>query len=248
MSSHIVRFSTMVTDISVYGRAVDSRVADRAQLRFQVSRWGREWDTTHETVKVAIASVMETLDRLQLDHPRALGDPSISQICQRSWIDDIGVAYSESADVSVFFNDFQVMTAWILMQPNEMFRNHTIDWSLSQAVRDEISIALSVQAVRDARRKAEIFATAAGLAITGMQTLEDPYTTESEQPGLLDTTEYSAVLDDSSSEIIIAPTTITTEVRIVAHFSAEPESEHTKYTQSAQFAQAHRPGASFFDS
>ena len=237
----------MVTDISVYGRAVDIRVADRAQLRFQISRWGREWDTTHETVKVAIASAMETLDRLLIDHPRALEEPYIAQICQKSWIDDIGVAYSESADVSVFFNDFQVMTAWILMQPNEMFRNHTIKWSLSQAIRDEISIALSVQAVRDARRKAEIFATAAGLAITGMQTLEDPYTAESEQPGLLDTTEYSGTLDDPSSEITIAPTTITTEVRIVAHFSAEPESEHTAYTQSAQYTQ-HRTGASFFDS
>ena len=238
----------MVTDISVYGRASDSRVADRAQLRFQVNRWGREWDTTHETVKVAIASVMEELDRLLLDHPRALGEPSIAQVCQRSWIDDIGVAYSESVDVSVFFTDFQVMTAWILMQPNEMFRNHTIEWSLSQTVRDEMSIALSVQAVRDARRKAEIFATAAGLAITGMQTLEDPSVNESENNRLVDEAEHMSMSEDSSSEIVIAPTTITTEVRIVAHFSAEPESEHTAYTQSAQFAQAHRPGASFFDS
>jgi len=217
-------------------------------LRFQVSRWGREWDTTHETVKVAIASVMEELDRLLLDHPRALGEPSIAQVCQRSWIDDIGVAYSESVDVSVSFNDFQVMTAWILMQPNDMFRNHTIEWSLSQSVKDEMSIALSVQAVRDARRKAEIFATAAGLTITGMKTLDDPYTEESVQTGLLDMVDNPGMVDDSSSEIVIAPTTITTEVRIVAHFSAEPESEHTAYTQSAQFAQAHRPGASFFDS
>jgi len=237
----------MVTDISVYGRASDSRIADRAQLRFQVNRWGREWDTTHETVKVAIASVMEELDRLLLDHPRALGEPSIAQVCQKSWIDDIGVAYSESVDVSVFFTDFQVMTAWILMQPNEMFRNHTIEWSLSQTVRDEISIALSVQAVRDARRKAEIFATAAGLTITGMQTLEDPYVKESEVDGCFDPSEPVSV-EDSPSQIIIAPTTITTEVRIVAHFAAEPESEHTAYTQSAQFAQTHRPGAAFFDS
>jgi len=239
----------MVTDISVYGRAWDSRGADRAQLRFQVSRWGREWDTTHETVKVAIASVMEELDRLQLDHPRALGEPSIAQVCQKSWIDDIGVAYSESVDVTVVFNDFQVMTAWILMQPNEMFRNHTIEWNLSQTVRDEISIALSVQAVRDARRKAEIFATAAGLTITGMVTLEDPTIQESEQSSLFDMTDQAGVMDESStSEIIIAPTTITTEVRILAHFAAEPESEHTAYTQSAQFTQTHRPGGSFFDS
>ena len=238
----------MATDISVYGRASDSRIADRAQLRFQVNRWGREWDTTHETVKVAIASVMEELDRLLVDHPRALGEPSIAQVCQRSWIDDIGVAYSEAVDVSVVFTDFQVMTAWILMQPNEMFRNHTIEWSLSQTVRDEMSIALSVQAVRDARRKAEIFATAAGLAITGMQTLEDPLVNESEDNRLADEPEHMSMSDDSSSEIVIAPTTITTEVRILAHFSAEPESEHTAYTQSAQFAQAHRPGASFFDS
>jgi len=239
----------MVTDISVYGCARDSRVADRAQLRFQVSRWGREWDTTHETVKVAIASIMEELDRLLLDHPRALGEPSIAQVCQKSWIDDIGGAYSESADITVVFNDFQVMTAWILMQPNEMFRNHTIEWSLSQAVRAEMSIALSVQAVRDARRKAEIFATAAGLMITGLQILEDPCIQESEQNGFLGMADQAGATDESSiSEIVIAPTTIATEVRIAAHFAAEPESEHTAYTQSAQFVQAHRPGGSFFDS
>jgi len=238
----------MVTDINVYGRACDSRVADRAQLRFQLSRWGREWDTTHETVKVAIASVMEELDRLLIDHPRALGEPSIAQVCQRSWIDDIGVAYSESVDVSVSFNDFQVMTAWILMQPNEMFRNHTIEWSLSQSVKDEMTIALSVQAVRDARRKAEIFATAAGLTITGMQALEDPCVEESEQTSVLASSQPPGMDEYASSEIIIAPTTISTEVRIVAHFAAEPESEHTAYTQSAQFAQPHRLGASFFDS
>jgi len=239
----------MTTDISVYGYACDTRIADRAQLRFQVSRWGREWDSTHETVKTAIASVMDDLDQLSADNPRALSEPSIAQICQKSWIDDIGVAYSESVDISVSFVDFQVMTAWILQQPTEMFHTHSIEWSLSQAVRDETSIALSVQAVRDARRKAEIYATAAGLVITGVSKLDDscvldagpdPEAPVEDHPGLLD--------EAAPGEITISPTNITTEMRILAYFLAEPESEHTAYTQSAQFAQTHRPGAAFFDS
>jgi len=234
----------------VHGYASDSRQANRAKLRFQINRWGREWDSTHETVKYAIESVMDDLERLSTEHPKAVGHSTIAQACQKSWLDDIGSAYSESVDVYVIFSDFEVMSTWILQQPPEMFHNYTIEWSLSQAVRDEMNIALSVQAVRDARRRAEIFATAAGMSITRLETLEDPPSADTERGRLrLPTDSSSGMIEDNPpGEILIAPKIIRTEVHIVAHFTAEPESENSEHTQSAQFAQTHRHGASFFES
>jgi len=204
----------------------------------------------HETVRSAISAVMEALERLAVDHPGAVEEPSIAHVCQKSWIDDIGAAYSESVDVAVLFRDFQVMTAWILMQPYEMFHTHVIEWSLSQELKDDATIALSVQAVRDARRKAEIFATAAGLSITGMESLEDPRVEEPEHgPSEPTADTYPGVLDDLPlREIVIAPPTIQTEVSVVAHFTAEPEIEHASQAQSVRPAQAHRPGSAFFAS
>ena len=163
-----------VTDIKVYGFARDSRTPNRAHVRLQVSKWGRDWETTHQAVMSGVGKVLDVIRSLMASKPQALQEPSITQISQKTWADDIGVAYSETVDVTVIFTDFHVMSQWIFKQPHGLFHVQRIEWRLSDDIEDEVNMTLSVQAVCNARLKAETFAAAAGLIITGIVALSDP--------------------------------------------------------------------------
>lgn len=218
-----------VTDIKVYGFAKDSRSPDRAEVRLQMSRWGRDWEATHQAVKSGVGVVLDALKQVAVDYPTALGDPTISQISQRTWADDIGVAYSEAVDITVVFTDFYVMSEWIFRQPASLFRVMSIGWQLSPAVMNEVNIVLSVDAVRDARRKAETFATAAGLEIIGLAALSDPQLVAEKDADMGEPrpvpTNTAQQSDSSNDEVRITPTPIENEICIWAHFIAEPEPE-----------------------
>ncbi len=212
-----------VTDIKVIGIAHDVRIPDRAEVRLQVSKWGRDWESTHRSVTGTVGGVTDAIKRLEEAQPQALHDYSISQISQRSWSDDIGAAYSETIDITMVFTDFQAMSDWVFTQSTETVRIRGIDWRLSAAARKELNISLSVEAIRDAQRKAETFAVAAGLTIVGIQTLAEPETVGASLPrprGLAAATGRS---ESGDSGIDITPAPIETTVRIDAHFLAEPE-------------------------
>jgi len=214
-----------VTDILVYGSARDTRTPDRAEVRLQVSKWGRDWESIHQSVTAAAGSLMDAIKELEAKKPQALVSHSIAQISQKSWTDDIGAAYSESVEVTAVFSDFHTMSQWIFAQPTETVNIQGITWALSPSAQSELAIALTVEAMRNARRKAETFAASAGLDIIGIQTLADP--------GLMNTTDTGtrqpvAVTREatrhgtpSSGGIDITPTPIETEIRIEAHFLAD---------------------------
>ena len=213
------------TEIKVLGSARDSRTPDRAEVRFRVNKWGRERDYMHRSVTAAVAELTDALRQLTDRQPQALEDHSVAQISQRSWKDDIGTAYSESVDVTVVFTDFQVMSQWIFNESSDTVRVVSIKWGLSTAAQTEVSIALGVEAVREARRKAETFAVAAGLTITGLQSLSEPAPAGNNGTPAAGPTAPTTitVFDETEYGIDITPIPIDSEVRLLAHFVAEPE-------------------------
>ncbi|MCL2470558.1 MAG: SIMPL domain-containing protein [Propionibacteriaceae bacterium] len=221
-----------VTDIKVYGSARDIRTSDRAEVRLKVSKWGRDWDSTHDSVMGAVDSIINEVKKLMTDNPQGLYEPTIEHLSQKTWNDDIGTAYSESVNVAVVFTDFQVMSHWIFVLTSDTTQVESISWGLAQATKKELNIALCVEAMSNARRQAETLAVSAGLTITGIQTVADP--------GLFGTTS-SVVTEPTSSEptttpggheddaIDITPTMIETVVRLAVHFLAEPDPDHNSF-------------------
>lgn len=227
------------TEIRVLGSASTSRVPDYAEVRLQVSRWGREWNSTHQAVTAAANELIDVIKRLITKNPRALEEPAVAQISQKSWSDETGIAYSESVTVTVVFSDFQVMSRWILLS-HQTLHVLGIDWKLSPETHERLSILLSIEAVRDARKKAEVFAAAAGLAITGLQTLSDPRTetganpAPSTEPAPAPEKGTAGRSDSPGGDIIISPTPVNMEVNIAAYFLASPESDQSEYAPGAQ--------------
>ena len=219
-----------VTDIKVSGSARDVRTPDRAEVRLQISKWGREWESIHRSVTAAVGGLTDAIKKIETIHPQALCDHSISQISHRTWTDDIGAAYSETVDVAVVFTDFQVMSQWIFAQSTETIHIHGITWDLSPAAKSELSISLSVEAIRDARRRAETFAVAAGLAIVGIQTLADTELTGGViPPTVLFARKVSMPEGASEGGIDITPAPIETTVKVEAHFLAEPDPDSSPF-------------------
>ena len=221
-----------LTDIKVFGTARDIRTPDRAEVRLKVSKWGRELTSIHHAVTAAVGTLTDSLRHLAASYPQALGEPSIAQFSQKTWSDDIGTAYSESVDVTVIFSDFQVMSQWIFSLSLDLVQLQSIDWALSAAAQSEVSISLRVEAMRDARRKAETFAVAAGLAIVGIQTLADPELSgdvpapSAPQPAPVErpTPGNGAT---GTTGIDVTPVPIESNVRLAAHFLAEPDQSTT---------------------
>ncbi|MCL2482779.1 MAG: SIMPL domain-containing protein [Propionibacteriaceae bacterium] len=220
-----------VTDIKVYGTARDIRTSDRAEVRLKVSKWGRDWDSTHESVMAAVESIINEVKKLMADHPQGLYAPTKEQLSQKTWTDDIGTAYSESVNVAVVFSDFQVMSHWIFALSSDTTQVESINWVLSKATKKELNIALCVEAMSNARRQAETLAVAAGLTITAIQTVSDPAlfaTTTAIVPEPA-TPAPTTPADNDDEAIDITPTMIETTVRIAVHFLAEPDPEHNSF-------------------
>ncbi|MDR2896106.1 MAG: SIMPL domain-containing protein [Propionibacteriaceae bacterium] len=220
------------TDIIVTGQARDLRAPDRALLRVHVSKTGRDWASTHHKVTLAVAGVTEAIKQLQLDHPQAIYEHSISQVSQRSWTDDSGAVFSEAVDIAVVFVDFAVMSDWIFNQTSEVVAAESVQWQLSPAARNELRISLSVEAVRDARRKAETLALAAGLTITGIKTITDPGWTDQAPAGPMMRAMIAGVNADDSQAIDITPSSIETAVRVDIAYLADVETTVDPYPTS----------------
>ena len=212
------------TDIEVHGFARDVRTPDRAEVRLKVSKWGRDLASIHQSVAAAVNGLTTTIEQLDTTSPDALDNHEITQISQRSWTDDIGTAYAESVDVTVTFSDFQVMSQWIFQQPTDLVQVEGITWKLSPATQSAIGISLRVEAMKDARRKAETFAVAAGLVIVSIDTLTDDdisnnssaVTPAADPPGRNGS-------GNNHLGINITPVPIETTVHLTAHFLAEPD-------------------------
>ncbi|MDR2929527.1 MAG: SIMPL domain-containing protein [Propionibacteriaceae bacterium] len=229
------------TDIKVSGTARDVRTPDRAEVRLQVSKWGRDWDSIHHAVTVTVGGLTNAIKELESDHPHALFDHSIDQISQRRWTDGIGTAYSETVDLLVVFVDFQVMSRWVFNQSSEDVHVDQIRWQLSPSARNELSISLSVEAIRNARRKAETFAVAAGLTVVGIHTLTDTATDEDSQPAT-----SSAPFDGRGSQtgadsVNITPVPIETKIVIEAHFLAEPDPASSSFPATRRLVPSFTP-------
>jgi len=215
-----------VTDIKVVGSARGVNSPDRAEVRLQVNRWGRDWAATHQAVTGEVTELMETVKRLEAQQPMAVRGRSIAQISQRSWTDDIGTAYSEAVEVAVVFSDFQVMSQWIFSPEVEAMRVLGITWQLSPNAQKEIDIALSVDAMRDAHRKAETFATAAGLMIAGIQNISHapgPDGTNTPVPHVLPATDPVPMPRGATEGVDITPVPIATRIEVEVHFTANPD-------------------------
>jgi|GEM_PF-1443317 len=222
------------TDIKVYGWARDVRIPDRAEVRLQVSRWGRDWQSMHQSVAGAVGALTEAVHRFEAENPQALSSHNIGQVSQRTWVDDIGTAYSETVDVIMVFTDFYIMSQWLFHQSPDLFQIHSIRWNLSATARTEMDIALSVEAVRDARRKAETYAVAAGLVLVGVQTLSDPEPDEETDPLVTEPAISVASSNGRSTggsrlNIDITPLPIETQTRIAVHYLAAPDPERSTF-------------------
>ncbi|MDR2974734.1 MAG: SIMPL domain-containing protein [Propionibacteriaceae bacterium] len=219
-----------VTDIKVTGSARDTRVPDRAELHLQISKWGRDWATTHRTVAASVGALSEAIKQLEVDSPQALYDHSIAQVSQSTWSDEIGAAYAETVDVTMVFTDFQVMSDWIFAHSNETVHIQGIDWQLSPAAKNDLAISLSVEAMRDARRRAETYAVAAGLTIIGINTIADPGLMGEPRNDPMPFARVAAMKANASADVIdITPSAIETVAQVEAHFLAEPDPSATTY-------------------
>lgn len=211
------------TDIRVLGSARDSRTADRAEICLKVSKWGRDWDYLHQSVMTEVNALLDNLTALVGRNPQSLQEPVVSRVSQKTWNDTIGVAYSEAMLVSVIFTDFQVMSQWVFALTNEHSRSITINWKLSRTARNDLNIALGVEAVRDAQRRAETLAAAANLRIIGIQQIADPEMVRAATPAPIhEVAEAPAASDERQDSIDITPAVISTEVRVAVHFVAKP--------------------------
>ncbi|MCL2735100.1 MAG: SIMPL domain-containing protein [Propionibacteriaceae bacterium] len=214
------------TDIRVYGFARDIRTSDRAEVRLKVSGWGHDATATHETVTDTVESVLTTLKDLAAKHPDGLAQPWIGQHSQKNWSDDIGASFSECVRVNAVFTDFEVMSQWIFHVSTEMVKVERITWGFQDDTKNEIDIALSIEAVNNARRQAETFAVAAGLDITGIRTIADPNLLDADRPEPVDTPiadDVTAHQEQHMDTIDITPAVIETTAQIAVHFIAEPE-------------------------
>jgi len=229
----------LTTEIRVLGSARTSRAPDLAEVRLQVSRWGREWNSTHQAVTAATNELIDVIKRLMVKNPLALEEPSIAQISQKSWSDDVGPAFSETVTVSVTFTDFQVMSRWILLS-HKTLHVRGIDWMLSPQTKERLTILLSIEAVRDARKQAEILAAATGLRITDLQSLADPRTEIASAPH--PTEDMGSSHEDNpshnssapTSEITITPAPVYAEVTVAATFLAVSETEQLPFSTQDQ--------------
>jgi len=214
------------TDIEVHGFARDIRTPDRAEVRLQVSKWGRDLASIHQAVAAAVSGLTTTIENLEATKPDALDSHDITQISQRSWTDDIGTAYAESVNVTVVFCDFQAMSQWIFQQSTDLVQVEGITWKLSSASQNTISISLRIEAMKDARRKAETFAVAAGLVITSIETLTDDDVSDdstASAPAIPEPPSGRSASANGHLGINITPVPLETTVHLTAHFLAEPD-------------------------
>ncbi|MCL1840682.1 MAG: SIMPL domain-containing protein [Propionibacteriaceae bacterium] len=162
------------TTISVRGEAHDERMPDRAVVRLAVRSEGRHWLQVHGQMTASLRDLRDAMTELTMQHRLVVPESSIGHMRQQTWTDKDVKFFSEEALASLVFTDFELMNTWISQVVSDTVHVKCLNWSLSSPVQDAVRRSLGNAAVRDARARAEVFATAAGLHIVGIQALADP--------------------------------------------------------------------------
>lgn len=164
----------MSTDITVRGQARDTRDPDQAILSISVHAEARDWAEAHIAVTSAMSTLNASLDAVKAAHPEAIQWTSVGQAWQNSYQNNRVQLFTEDVRITICFVDFPVMSEWVFANTNESVRIQNISWELSAAVRDQVRNELGDAAIKDARQRADTFATAAGLKVIGVAGLADP--------------------------------------------------------------------------
>jgi uncharacterized protein YggE len=168
--------------ITVCGTALERASAERATVTVQ-SRWSAP------TPEAAMGAVSEAHERLVSDakaHERA--GAAESWHADRVWISHhqewVGEGqprnsvYTASASVTVRFQDFEALGAWIgrvgIHQTHEV---GGIEWSLSEDTQRALAKAARTRAIADAVERAGDYASAAGLGSPVVDGIQEPGTT-----------------------------------------------------------------------
>jgi len=164
----------MTTDITVRGQARDTRDPDRAILTIIVHAEARDWAEAHISVSASMATLNSSIDALKAAHPGAIDWISTGQASQTSYTNKGLIRFTERVLVTIAFTDFPAMSEWAFASTNDSVQMRGISWELSNGVRDTVRTELGQAAIKDARERANTFATAAGLKIIGVAALADP--------------------------------------------------------------------------
>ena len=163
-----------VTTITVRGEAHDQRMPDRAVVHLSVRSEGRHWLQVHGQMTTALRDLRGAMTELSEQHRTSVPESSIGHLRQQTWMDNDTKIFSEEALAALVFTDFELMNSWISEMLSDTVRVKALDWTLSSPIQDAVRRSLGNAAVRDARARAEVYATAAGLRIVGVQALADP--------------------------------------------------------------------------
>ena len=221
----------MTTDITVRGKAHDSRDPDRAVLTIYVHAEARDWAEAHVVVSSQMTTLKSSIEALRASHPDAIEWVSVGQAAQTSYTQKGIKRFTERVLVTIEFTDFPAMSEWAFTNTNDAVQLRGISWELSAAVRDTVRRELGEAAIRDARERATTFAAAAGLKIIGVKALADPGLLPGTPPGGGDQIDYgrmrgafpmaAAAMSDAERTIDLTPEPIETQAAVEAHYLAE---------------------------
>ncbi|MDR0435210.1 MAG: SIMPL domain-containing protein [Propionibacteriaceae bacterium] len=218
----------MATRIVVSGAAEASWAPDKGIVIVQAGVNGEpNQDQVRQRSSRAQEAVKQLVAAFMAEHPRALTQ-HVTNVVRTSWT-EYKVRQTKHADVvtmKLSFRKAELLSAFVARIRGVADASIRVSWELTPAKRQRLERSLWQQAVQDARRKADAYAAAVGLRITGVSTISDPGLLSSddaisgyrnaELTGL-----RSFKAEPENDYIELTPEPIRQQVTVVAHFTAE---------------------------
>lgn len=176
-----------MVEITVCGTALERASAERATVTVQ-SRWSAP------EARIAMQAVAEAHERVITDAKQHVESGAAeSWHADRVWISHheewVGegqprnAVYTASASVTVRFQNFEVLGAWIgRVGIHKTHEVGGIEWSLSDETQRELGKAARTRAIADAVERAGDYAAAAGLGSPVVDGIREPGTTRPGPP------------------------------------------------------------------
>lgn len=165
------RYSAVMTEITVRGCYATSRAPERAIVSATIGYEGPVMEPVYERVIRDLETVKASVSPLADSEGDAVTWWSADRL--RTWSErprtreggQLPLAYHVSVGVRVEFGDFTALSTWLgsLVAAVEGFGVSAIEWTLTEAHRDELLSEVRNRAVQDAVTRAQQYADALGL-------------------------------------------------------------------------------------
>ncbi|MGW0160326.1 SIMPL domain-containing protein [Mycobacterium sp. NPDC003323] len=161
----------MATEITVRGSFSTSAPPERGMVRATISYEGPEMAPVYDRVARDVATVKDSIDRLQRTEPSPIIRWSAERLrtwSDRPWNSDgerLPLVHHAAVGVEVEFADFSVLSQWVGEHTSgtEGFDTNHVSWALTDERREALIAEARADAVRDAAARAQQYADALDL-------------------------------------------------------------------------------------